>query len=248
MIPGIIMIAGDTSRSRCYLQALGAQGLLPERLLLLPSQQPKPGQMKPADTSEAVEAAWGRFEPAQSLAETAARYTLEMLTSPSGDVNAPEVVSCLQSLTGEVCLYSGFGGVLLGAELLACGKKFLHVHGGWLPDYKGSTTNHFSALEQNFCGASAIFIDAAIDGGKILHRRKFSPPEDMLKLDHIYDSLFRAEVLADTLRHYALEGRWPDSGVENTETRHYYIMHPVLRHVLALRGSQAPGRIFGSRE
>ena len=37
-------------------------------------------------------------------------------------------------------------------------KKFLHVHGGYLPDYKGSTTNYYSLINENTIGASAIFL------------------------------------------------------------------------------------------
>ncbi len=156
--------------------------------------------------------------------------------APNSDINSPETGAFLAGLSADTFIYSGFGGVLLRRDVLSRGKRFLHIHGGWLPEYKGSTTNHYSALEAGFCGASAIFLSPEIDSGEILHRRRFPVPKDILSLDHVHDGLFRAEVLLETLERYAAARVWPNSGVNNTATRHYYIMHPVLRHVLALRG------------
>lgn len=238
----VMMIAGDTSRSRCYLQALCARRLFPSALLILPSRQSRPGQIAAGSPgTKPVACDWGVFDPSVSVEETAAAQGLSFAAAPNGDINSPELREALSGHAAAVCVYSGFGGVLLRPEILACGKRFLHVHGGWLPDYKGSTTNHFSALEQGFCGASSLFLTADIDGGGILLRKKFAVPGDVRLLDHVYDALFRTEVLLDTLEYYAREGKWPAAGAENAKTDHYYIMHPVLRHVLALRGDSKKG-------
>lgn len=232
----IILIAGDTSRSRCYLQALMAKQLFPLKLILLPSQQSRPGQVNSSAPSlEVVNCDWGRFDPMISIEETAKANDLPVLMAPSSDINDPEVVRLLSEQQCLAYIYSGFGGVLLRRDVLACGKKFLHIHGGWLPDYKGSTTNHFSALEKGFCGASAIFLTERIDEGEILARKKFAAPADLSQLDHVYDALYRTEVLIEVISDYAAKQQWPSTGIVNVATDHYYIMHPVLRHVLILR-------------
>lgn len=236
LLSDVIMIAGDTSRSRCYLQAMCAKKIYPKTVIILPSQQTKPGQINARTAEiESVRCSWGEFDPSVPIEKTAALHALDYVHAPTGDINSVEICDFLSRLTAQVCIYSGFGGILLKKDILACGKQFLHIHGGWLPDYKGSTTNHYSALEAGFCAASSIFLTKDIDAGKILIRKKFPVPDDPQLLDHVYDGLFRTEVLLETLECYVRDGRWPDSGVKNKPTRHYYIMHPVLRHVLILR-------------
>ena len=87
-------------------------------------------------------------------------------------------------------------------------EKFLHVHGGFLPDYKGSTTNYYSLLAEGSVGATAIFLTVEIDSGPILNRCKFPVPPDTLEIDHIYDSAARAKVLIQTLKEYQEKGEF----------------------------------------
>ena len=51
--------------------------------------------------------------------------------------------------------------------------KFLHIHGGYVPAFKGSTTNYYSLLAEGQLGASAIFLTEDLDSGPKLHRQKF---------------------------------------------------------------------------
>ena len=112
-------------------------------------------------------------------------------------------------------------------------KKFLHVHGGFLPDYKGSTTNYYSLIDENTIGASSIFLNEDIDSGPLLIRKKFKPPKDKMQLDHLYDSEARAEVLIETLRNYVESEIFEtNKNIENGET--YFIIHPVLKHISIL--------------
>lgn len=233
----IVMVAGDTARSRSYIQALRNVGVLPRACVLLPSRdRTGPGQVGDRSSIPPHEASWGVFDPNVALEDTCIQAGVELVNASDSDINAPRVVELLCETEASAFIYSGFGGVLLRKEVLSCGKPFLHVHGGWLPEYKGSTTNHYSLLEAGFCGASAIFLTEDIDSGEILWREKFPRPDNLLELDLVLDSLFRAEVLCHVMLHYKEYARWPETGVENTYTEHYYIMHPVLRHVLLLGG------------
>ncbi len=216
------------------MQAMRSRDILPGRVIILPSPGNKPGQIS-ACASAGVQCGWGVFKPGESVDATAVTAGVPVTTAPDGDINSPDAIAFLSELPATAFIYSGFGGVLLRRDVLSMGKSFLHVHGGWLPEYKGSTTNHYSALDAGFCGASAIFLSPEIDSGAILHRKRFPVPKDVLSLDHVHDGLFRAEVLVETLEKYASTREWPKIGIENVPTRHYYIMHPVLRHVLILR-------------
>lgn len=242
------MVAGDTSRSRAYLQALARNELLPNHVLILDhgSDTPLPGQLGRAQSNHMgeriVEAdeCWSEahFDANRSIQSLLDEFGIPYELSMSKDINDPSVIEAIRRRPEPALIYSGFGGALLRKGVLSTGKQFLHVHGGYLPDYKGSTTNYFSLIVENTLGASSIFLSAEIDCGPVLIRRKFPPPENRQAIDHIYDSGARAKVLVETLKHYLKCGGWEFSLPANTEGETYYIIHPVLKHIAILSKSQ----------
>jgi len=223
------IVLGDTSRSRVYLQAIKHHGVLPSEAFILQSDAKRPGQLE--DGQEVpYSAPWGGIDMGLSSEEFLQEARIPYTVLPSDNINDPAVVNFLAGSKPEVLVYSGFGGVLLKRDILSCGKKFLHVHGGYLPDYKGSTTNYYSYLDEGTCGASAIFMSSELDSGPVLWREKFQVNQSMQEIDHALDSCFRAIVLCSTLMHYVEKGEWP-SCIYDGQGRVYYIMHPVLRHL-----------------
>ncbi len=236
ILQDITMLCGDTSRARCYLQALTNRNLNPAACIVLPDEgKPRPGQNTKKGTSTSLQASWGNFYPNLSVFSTCHEKNIPVVQAPENDINSDAVVSLLKQHSCSIYIYAGFGGVLLRKQVLRCGKHFLHIHGGWLPDYKGSTTNHYSLLQENFCGASAFFLTEEIDSGDILWRKKFSAPKNLKQIDHGLDPVFRSEVLCDVIQYYATEKKWPNPPCDNIKTLPYFIMHPVLRHILLLK-------------
>lgn len=232
----ITMVCGDTSRARCYLQALTARNLNPAACIVLPDEgKPLPGQNAKGNAIPSLQASWGTFYPDLSVRSTCHEKNIPVIQAPENNINSDASISLLAKHSASVYIYAGFGGVLLRKQVLRCGKPFLHVHGGWLPDYKGSTTNHYSLLQENFCGASAFFLTEEIDSGDILWRKKFPAPQNLKQIDHGLDPVFRSEVLCDVIQYYTTEKKWPQVQCENIKTPPYFIMHPVLRHILLLR-------------
>ena len=157
--------------------------------------------------------------------------------APNGNINSPEVVSLISSRAEQVFIFSGFGGALLRNNILSIGKKFLHVHGGYLPKYKGSTTNYYSLIDENTIGASSIFLTKEIDCGPVLLRKKFSAPKDRTEIDHIYDSEARSKVLIETLKQHVKSGGWDFELESGKGGETFYIIHPVLKHLAILGGN-----------
>lgn len=242
VLANVLFVAADTARSRAYAQAMLQAGLLPAHALLLAAPNAASRAM-PGSTNAPLppaEACGLRFAPAEPVAETLARAGVPATLVASTDMNGPEVASALCARPETIAIFSGPGGVILRAEILGLGKSFLHVHGGWLPDYKGSTTNYYSLLEQGECGASAILMTGDIDSGPILARRRFPRPDAPQGLDYVLDPLFRARVLIDALERLEREGHLDFREADNTGGRTFYIMHPVLRHLAILGGSKKP--------
>lgn len=236
------MIAADTSRSKAYLQALVRNNMLPAYVLLLEhdSDNLLPGQQKTSNKIQSVinetDLCWSEtdFDPNKSLRSLLDSFKIPYEVSPSTNINELPVIHLLKNRPEDVFIFSGFGGVLLRKAILDCGKKFLHVHGGFLPDYKGSTTNYYSLIEEARMGASAMFLNEAIDSGPVLLRKKFLPPVNRHEIDHVYDSAARAKVLVDVLSKYKDLGKWEFELSNNSGGETFYIIHPVLKHIAIL--------------
>lgn len=242
VLANVLFLAADTARSRAYAQAMLQAGLTPAHALLLTA----PAGDNPAMPGSSAaplpraEACGLRFDPAEAVAETLARAGVPATRVASMDMNGPEVAEALGARPETIAIFSGPGGVILRQGILGLGKDFLHVHGGWLPDYKGSTTNYYSLLEQGGCGASAILMTRDIDSGPILARRRFPRPDKPESLDYVLDPLFRARVLLDALERLEREGHADFREADNTGGRTFYVMHPVLRHLAILGGGKKP--------
>lgn len=237
----IAMVAAETTRSRAYLQILLQNDIVPSCILILQNdtEEMLPGQLDPSadglSISERAEedSIWekARFDPNETIYETLDRYGLRYAPAVSRDVNDPEVVEQIRGRPEKTFIYSGYGGVILRKELMGLKKNFLHVHGGYLPDYKGSTTCYYSLLQENSIGASSIFLTDTIDSGPVLHRRTFPPPPDRENIDHLYDSMARALVLVETVRRYLAGNRWVFELANNEGGDTHYIIHPLLKHI-----------------
>ena len=247
MLSDIGIILADTSRSRAYLAALERHEILPSWVLLLDdgSIANKAGKADRGDffvlEESNLEDCWSEncFSPDRPLQPWLDELGLNYQISNSRDINSEKVIGLISQAAPSILIYSGYGGVLLHKSLLACGKKFLHVHGGYLPDFRGSTTNYFSLLKDKFIGASSIFLTDKIDCGPILKRRKFHPPPNCEQIDHIYDSAVRAFVLVETLKDFLKHGEWRYADTLNKGGGVFYIIHPILKHLAILKNAKA---------
>ena len=216
------MIAADTSRTYIYLKALIENDILPNHVIVLVNDDSK---LKPGQANSSSK---------EKLIETLKESLIPFSISNYGDINSQELISLIKQRQEDIFIYSGFGGVLLRSEVLNAGKLFLHIHGGFLPNYKGSTTNYYSILNENTVGASSIFLTKDIDCGPVIQRKKFPIPADKSTIDHIYDSEVRSQVLIDTLKNYILKGKFEFELEDNSGGETFYIIHPVLKHISIL--------------
>jgi methionyl-tRNA formyltransferase len=221
----VAMVAAITTRSICYIKKMIKSKLLPNYVLLLLNKNEVllPGQKNTTSEKEII-----------NLLENA---NIQFGILHNNNINSDEAIKDIMNRSEQVFIFSGYGGVILDKKILATGKKFLHIHGGYLPDYKGSTTNYYSLIKENMMGASAIFLTKDIDAGPILLRKKFSPPKKLNEIDHNFDSEFRAKVLLECLENYVSLGDWKYELEDNSGGDTFYIIHPVLKHIAILKNS-----------
>lgn len=218
----VAMVAADTTRTKHYIKELIKSKLLPNYVLLLLNSNNEllPGQKEIKTENKLV----------TLLKSASIKYEI----ASNSNINSDEIIKVIKSRSEQVFIFSGYGGALLKEKILGTGKKFLHIHGGYLPDYKGSTTNYYSLIDENTIGASAIFLTKEIDCGPILLRKKFPPPKNRTEIDHNSDSEARAKLLIECLQNYVHSGGWKYELENNYGGETFYIIHPVLKHLVIL--------------
>lgn len=238
ILSGVVLLAAFTPRSRAYAQALRGAGMAPEHVLTFGD----PGRDLPLDLPPGQDGDLPLPDLRPPLGQILGDAGWSTSHCPAGDANDPAVAAALAALSPKVIVYSGYGGQLVKAPLFALGVPLLHMHAGWLPDYRGSTTVYYSWLERGECGVSAILLTPGIDEGPLVARRAFPPPPPGINVDHVYDGAMRAAVLVDAMRHVAEAGDLPVTQPQPAAGMTYYVIHPVLKHLALLRNESREGQ------
>jgi len=156
-------------------------------------------------------------------------------------INCDLMVSTISDLSPKMIIYSGYGSQLVTSQLLEMEIPFLHIHSGWLPEYKGSTTLYYSWIKEQYCGVSAIYLQPGIDEGPIVFRKKYPLPPSEVDPDYIYDCAIRADTLIEVIKGINRTGEIPTGHAQTELGNNYYVIHPLLKHLARL--SELPSSI-----
>jgi len=233
-----VMLASFSARSKAYLQALAKADLLPRHILIYgdPSQEIK---RTPQDNENIVFSGIDLPDLTPSLIEICEINNLNFTLCHAQSINDSEILDHLTKLSAKIVIYSGYGGQLVSEKILKSALYFLHLHSGWLPNYRGSTTIYYSWLKHQACGVSAILLDQEIDTGRIIARKEFPIPPANIDVDLTYDNAIRANLLVDVLKRYKSERGFTYIPREK-EFPPYYVIHPVLKHIALLTQNHCP--------
>jgi methionyl-tRNA formyltransferase len=232
----VMLLAAFTARSQAYTQALARHGMNPGIVVTLGTEKP----VAPTKNTISNWQGLDLHDPSQSILQVCTMANWRIENCPAENINAPEVAAMLATHKPRLVIYSGYGGQIVGDELLALGIPFLHMHTGWLPDYRGSTTLYYALLKGDLPAASALILDKRIDTGPLVARRTYPRPPAGMDIDCGYDNALRADLLVRILRDYALSGELPVVVPdEPAATSPYFVIHPVLKH-LAILSLESP--------
>jgi len=210
----VAMIYSHTPRSRIYLQTLLECGIAPACILSL-------GEQVDSFLCEQVE-----------------RFGIAHKNLATKDINDPQCLQLIASLPQKYVIYSGYGGGILCEAYFALEKKFIHIHAGKLPQYRGSTTCYYSLLqERNIC-ASVMFLNAQLDEGKVLGEVSFSR-EDIralgsIDIDTTIEPYIRARALSEVMARYVQTRSFVSKAQKGAQSGMYYKIHPLLKHIAIL--------------
>lgn len=230
------LVGAPTTRAKSYLQILCKNQILVNKAYILT----KDPLLLESEWKEYKEEENPYFSPKEPLLFTLNKYKIPYELIPTEDINAPCMKETLLSMPEEFLLYSGFAGGIVSEELLSLGKKFIHVHAGILPSFRGSTTAYYSMLMEGNIGASAIFLSAGIDEGEIIAQKKFPPPSHPVDIDYVYEPYLRSLLLLEVLQDYEKKGCFTYCTQNHDEAHTYYVIHPVLKHIAVLGNDADP--------
>lgn len=143
----------QSARARIYFENLKQAGILPSFILVLKKQN--------EILNEAELAEFKKLKIAYEILEC---------ESVNDDVCFNKILKLKEKI-----LIFGANGILEPRYFHKnYKKKFLHIHAGTLPAFRGSTTCYYEILELGRIGVCAMFLKAKLDLGEILIQRHFS--------------------------------------------------------------------------
>ena len=242
----IAFLAADTVRSRAYAQYLEHADIgVVLSVLVTTDGKKRWGQgddIKPGPAHPTMRTP----DYSRSLLSVLRGISDETVEFSTGTVNHADVVNAIAASGADIVIYSGFGGEIVRKPLLSAGAELLHMHAGYLPDYRGSTTFYYSYIREQTMGVSAIYLRRTIDTGPILNRVRYPAPPAGFDVDYYYDPMIRADCLVQTLRLLSSGDEITPEQQSESAGGEYYIIHPVLKHIALNRINSRPRPNFSS--
>jgi len=231
------MLLINNNRSKAYLQNLIKNSFFPTKIIVLDDgnvtlvEHTENDKLISKDTNqkfirESLDLGI-EFDEKEHILKTIQNYNIDYVIVDNLDINSKDVIKEVKNITDEYIIYSGPGGTILRKEILSLGKKFIHVHPGWLPKFRGSTTIYYSMLFENKVGASVILFKEGIDEGPILYKQEYKIEEKGIDFDYVLDPIVRTKTLIDFFKHNSIN---PIKQNDDEENSIFYIVHPFIKH------------------
>ena len=232
----LVLLARPSCRTIAYCGVLQKLGMYPREVIWLPGGMPFYEDLLAEDGAYGYSHRYFdiSLNPLKWLKESGAIIH----NATNDDINSPEVFGLICSCSASNLLFSAAG--IVAPATLATGKRFIHIHPGRLPDYRGSTCFYYSLLEEGEVAATAFIMNQEIDDGLLLGRSRFTlnirvEKDQRLFMDHILDPYIRAQVLKHVLVQMRA-GAMPQTGTNRMGDRPIcYVMHPLLRALAVAR-------------
>lgn len=223
------LLASDTARTKAYLQVMLYSDYIPSLCVIFTDDFDS--MVRESENYIGSLEKGDYFNRNIPLFTLICKYELSYIIVPDKDVNSAIMKKTLETLTQKFIIYSGYGGYILKPHLFQLGKKYLHIHAGLLPEYRGSTTAYYSILDKGTIGVTALFLNEGIDEGDIISQQEYPMPKDNIDIDYIYEPFLRAKELIHALEIYRNLGEYIPLSQDGKAAETYFIIHPTLKHL-----------------
>ena len=221
---GIILTSDE--RSKAYLQKSIQNNIMFDEIIFLnDNREEKQYLIEEINISKTY-----GFDISISVKSTLTKRNLKYMEFNFVDINHSSLIDYVRDLDVDFLIFTGGG--ILRHDILNCGKKFVHLHPGIVPEYRGSTCFYYSIIKDNECGVTVFEMNEGIDTGSVIYQKTFEKPNN-LYLDHVYDPYIRSDTLMEVLLNNILEKEnFKKQNPNEGET--YFVIHPILKHIAIL--------------
>ena len=235
------MLLINNNRSKAYLQNLVKNNFIPKKIIVLNDNGIHLPEHSENDktVSKNTKQKFIRksndldisFDEKEHILSTIKKHSINHIILNTSNINDKNVINEVANIKTTYIIYSGPGGTILRKDILSQEKEFIHVHPGWLPRYRGSTTIYYSMLVNFEIGASVILLKEGLDEGPILYKKKYKIEEKGIDFDYVLDPTVRARALIDFFKQNKIELTEQDKEQNTT----FYIVHPFIKHASILK-------------
>lgn len=239
------MLLINNNRSKAYLQNLIKSDFIPKKVIVLNDtnvtlvEHTENDKLISKDTNQKfirkLDDLSIEFDEKEHILATIKNNNIGYVIVDSLDINSQDVINEVAKIEEDFIIYSGPGGTILRKEILSLENKFIHVHPGWLPKYRGSTTIYYSMLFEEKVGCSVIFFEEGIDEGPVLYKNEYTIKEKNVDFDYVLDPLVRAKTLIEFFKNQIFK---PIEQNEEDEATTFYIIHPLLKHMSIIKHNE----------
>ena len=221
---GIILTSDE--RSKAYLQKSIQNNIMFDEIIFLnDNREEKQYLIEEINISKTY-----GFDISISVKSTLTKRNLKYMEFNFVDINHSSLIDYVRDLDVDFLIFTGGG--ILRHDILNCGKKFVHLHPGIVPEYRGSTCFYYSIIKDNECGVTVFEMNEGIDTGSVIYQKTFEKPNNPY-LDHVYDPYIRSDTLMEVLLNNILEKEnFKKQNPNEGET--YFVIHPILKHIAIL--------------
>lgn len=145
----------------------------------------------------------------------------------TNSINSSIIERTLRSNKSKLNIISAYSGEIINNPKIFK-YKLLHCHPGNLPMFQGSTTIYYTIIQKKKICVTLFEITKKIDSGKILYKKYFKIPENLISIERDFDNMIRALTLIEFLR-CKLKRKYYQTKKNYLP---YYIAHPLIRQIV----------------
>jgi methionyl-tRNA formyltransferase len=228
----ILLLAGNTLRTRAYTQALSHINNINVKGLFLGFKQHECASYIPNEKTINYLKKNNISLPnyGENPISTFKKNEWFFKSIDSKDINSEFVLNEIKKMNTDLIIFSGYGGQILNQDHFKSNIPYLHMHPGFLPSERGSTTIYYSILKKKKCSVTAFYMNKEIDAGELICTNHYPIPYKGVNIDYIFDNSIRADCLKT-----AIDKIHNNVTIKtNEESTEYYVIHPLLKHLAIL--------------
>ncbi|MBS0289691.1 MAG: hypothetical protein JSS07_06620 [Proteobacteria bacterium] len=225
-------------RALAYLNAFLNNHCLPKEIIILSNNISNDSVPFEQIQAEATRYGYDQqfFNTQILLQELIQNKNIKSFILDTHDINHDSVQNTLMQCDSPYFVFSGGG--ILQKDILSLNKKFIHIHPGKIPEFRGSTCFYYSLLDNFSLGTTSFIMAEKLDKGDVIYQYEHTinyplQKQQLCFMDYILDPYIRAFNLSAILANYKKYKKIESRSQTTDQRQNYFVIHPLLRKLAA---------------